>query len=180
MLKLNANLNKTGGVATIIFLYLLTTTSILVHRQAKLDQQARKNFYGQDVSLSLEKKLLNNKIFYFDFNRNQVKAEYRLPLYAHARKLLQNPNLNILLTGHTDDLGSLEYNFKLGSLRGTSIADLLGSKGVDKSKIAIISYANQIPAKYISTEFKIKNREILNLDQINRRVELIYFKNINK
>jgi outer membrane protein OmpA-like peptidoglycan-associated protein len=159
-------INKNSGFITVAVLLFLTGTTIVVGNQVKAINQERRNFYGNNVSYVEEQKLLTKDVFYFDFDSYVVKKEDKLALFAHAKKLLRQPKLNILISGHTDNSGSLGYNFQLGLLRSTAIADVLASKGVNLNKMILISYANQIPAIITNNNF--------DAEQLNRRVELTY------
>lgn len=138
---------KETGFITIAAIFIVASTAMLgvsgIKNNQK-EQQERNNFYGEYVSATQEKQLLKQNAFYFPFNSHHVAEKYKLPLFAHARKLLKHPELKVYLNGHTDSSGPLVYNLKLGILRAQSVADILVSKGVAMNNISIISYANQL------------------------------------
>uniref|UniRef100_A0A7C4THV4 OmpA family protein n=1 Tax=candidate division WOR-3 bacterium TaxID=2052148 RepID=A0A7C4THV4_UNCW3 len=95
---------------------------------------------------------------YFDLNKWKIKPEYEEILKKNANILLEHENLKVLITGHTSDEGSTEYNTRLGLKRAWTVKDYLVSLGVDESRIFIRSRGFAEPAD-------LKN------PQRNRRVE---------
>jgi len=100
-------------------------------------------------------------VFYFDFDKSDVKAPAMDALKAHATYLKLNANAKVNLAGHADERGTREYNLALGERRGKAVAQVLMSEGVAASQIEVISYGEEKPADF-SNHAK------------NRRVELSY------
>lgn len=100
-------------------------------------------------------------VFYFDFDKSNVKAPALDALKAHAAYLKLNSNAKVNLAGHADERGTREYNLALGERRGKAVAQVLMSEGVASSQIEVISYGEEKPADF-SNHAK------------NRRVELSY------
>ena len=59
--------------------------------------------------------------------------------------LSANPNLRIRIAGHADDRGSDEYNLALGNRRAAAAKRYLESKGIDGSRIEVVSYGEERP-----------------------------------
>lgn len=161
--------NKVKGFTTMATLLFLTLTSIIVGDSIKKEKKQTIDYYGKNMSLNEEHRLLAKKIFYFDHDSYKIKSQDKIYIFAHARNLLKNPRLNLLIVGHTNSRGIVGYNFKLGILRSTAIADLLISKGVDRNRIITISYADQIPIK---DGYNIE--DVVDYNKLNRRVEIKY------
>jgi peptidoglycan-associated lipoprotein len=53
--------------------------------------------------------LLNKRVIYFDFDKSEVKAEYRGIVSAHAAYLAANSSARVTLEGHADERGTREY-----------------------------------------------------------------------
>lgn len=102
-------------------------------------------YYGQPVSVSEEQNLLKQNVYYFGFDSYQVTEDDKLSVYAHAKKLVKNPQSRVRLEGHTDERGSAEYNIALGERRAKAVANLLVSKGVSPTQIDIVSYGAEMP-----------------------------------
>ncbi len=81
--------------------------------------------------------------------------------------LMQNPEMNVEISGHTDSTGSFDYNMELSENRARSVHDYLINKGVAAGRVRYKGYADTIPvdtneteegrANNRRTEFKIIN-----------------------
>ncbi|HEX6225319.1 MAG TPA: OmpA family protein, partial [Chryseolinea sp.] len=80
-----------------------------------------------------------------------------------AKALNDNPDLQITLVGHTDNIGSEKFNLKLSRYRAQTIKDYLVGKGVDTSRISTDGKGMSEPLNDNSTEEE---------RAANRRVEL--------
>ena len=78
--------------------------------------------------------------------------------------LKKYPNRNVLIEGHTDSIGSEEYNLNLSRKRAGAVRDKLEGIGVDPGRITTVGYGKKYPAVSNDTE---ANRAW------NRRVEVI-------
>lgn len=154
--------NKNRGFVTIALLVFMSGVVLTCGSKIKKTNKERYDFYGQNISFKREQQLLAKDVFYFDFNSYAVQEDDRLSLIAHARKMLRQPKLNILIAGHTDSIGLPLYNIKLGLSRAKTIADVLNSKGVNLNRMIIVSYGDQVP--------------VINSDSVdlNRRAEIVY------
>lgn len=65
---------------------------------------------------------------YFDFNKSDVKPESEPALNEIAKLLSGSPNLKILIVGHTDNVGGIEYNMKLSLARANAVVQALTTK----------------------------------------------------
>ena len=65
-----------------------------------------------------------------------MRPEARTNLRALAVSLAQHPGSELLILGHTDDLGSGAYNQELSERRASSAASYLISQGVSGTRIA--------------------------------------------
>ena len=81
----------------------------------------------QHEPLVLERATLD---FNFEFNSAAVNQKTALYLDDLAKALNDNPELQIKLVGHTDNIGSEKFNLKLSQYRAQTMKDYLVSKGV--------------------------------------------------
>jgi peptidoglycan-associated lipoprotein len=102
------------------------------------------------------------RVFYFDFDSSVLKPEARAALTAHSERFNNNSD-SIRLEGHADERGSREYNMALGERRANAVADFLTLQGVPRSRVEIVSYGEERPARLGSNEAAW---------EMNRRVEL--------
>lgn len=123
------------------------------------------NFYGEQITPEREQELLEENVVYFGYDRDDITYKYELILLAHAKKLLENPNLNIRIDGHTDERGSAEYNIGLGERRAKAVKRFMEVKGVPSQRIVSVSYGKEKPAV-------IGHKE--EAWRLNRRAELHY------
>jgi peptidoglycan-associated lipoprotein len=108
---------------------------------------------------------LKNRTIYFDFDKNDVKAEYREVVTANARYLASNPNARVRLEGNTDERGSREYNIGLGERRAQAVKQAMLLQGAAAGQAATVSYGEERPAATGSDEESWA---------LNRRVEIVY------
>jgi peptidoglycan-associated lipoprotein len=90
--------------------------------------------------------ILSKRSIYFDFDRFEVKAEYRPIVEAHANYLRQNPSAKVLIQGNADERGSREYNVGLGQRRSDSVKKMMTLLGVRESQIEAVSLGEEKPA----------------------------------
>ncbi|MBX7044244.1 MAG: OmpA family protein [Ignavibacteria bacterium] len=122
----------------------------------------------KEMNLNIEMKPIEigetftiNNIF-FDFNKSSLKSESFFELDRVVKLLSENPSIEIELSGHTDNVGTDDYNNKLSYDRSNSVAEYLISKGIEKSRIKVEGYGKLKPIATNDTE---QGR------QLNRRVE---------
>ncbi len=95
---------------------------------------------------------LLQQAIYFDLDKDEIRAQDRPVLEQKAAILQANPSLRIRVAGHADERGSDEYNLVLGTRRATSAKRYLETRGIDGSRIDIISYGEERPADTGSNE----------------------------
>lgn len=82
---------------------------------------------------------------YFEFDKYDVKPEYRGLVEANARWLRANPQARLVIEGNADEQGSREYNLALGQRRAESVGKLMTLMGVRAEQIEAISYGEERP-----------------------------------
>jgi len=105
------------------------------------------------------------KIVYFDFDKYDVKPQYRNVVEAHASYLRNRPASKVVIEGHTDLRGGREYNLALGQRRAESVQRALTQLGVPGERIEAVSWGIEKPASLETTEEG---------HQLNRRAEFSY------
>lgn len=128
-------------------------------------KEIKKDLYLAPVEIG-EVIRLNN--IFFEFNKSELKSESYPELNRVLKFLNDYPSVEIELSGHTDNIGTLEYNQMLSEKRTIAVADYLFEKGITKNRITVFGYGETRPLASNETE---EGR------QINRRVE---FKIIKK
>ena len=100
---------------------------------------------------------------HFEFNKARLMLDSKTVLDNVAKALNNEPDVSIIIAGHTDSVGSDAYNKRLSQERAQSVVDYLISKGIESSRLRAVGYGESKPVADNSTD---EGRER------NRRVEL--------
>lgn len=134
------------------------------HRMDK-QQQELQQIPGVEVSRPAENEIavrLTNDIL-FDFNSSSLRPESRATLRDLATNIRQYPDETVSVEGHTDNVGSGDYNQRLSEQRAGSVRDYLVDQGVASSHVSATGYGESRPKSSNDTP---EGR------QLNRRVEI--------
>lgn len=118
------------------------------------------------AEIEVERQLFEKKrvtlLVQFDFDKAIVKPEYCDDIEKIADVMKKHPNLNILIEGHTCNIGGKEYNLNLSQRRAEAVKALLVNKlGIDSGRIATKGFGFSHPiADNKTKEGRIKNRRI--------------------
>ena len=89
---------------------------------------------------------------YFETDSYSLDGEDRSTLDAQAAWLLRNPGVRITIEGHADERGTREYNLGLGDRRANAAKNYLQSRGIDPSRMNVISWGKERPVALGSDE----------------------------
>ena len=104
-----------------------------------------------------EKVVLRN--IFFDFDKSELKEESFIELDRLVQFMQENPKLKIRINGHTDNIGSPEYNMKLSDQRAVSVMQYLRSKGIQYERIISRGFGSTQPVEANETpEGRARNR----------------------
>jgi peptidoglycan-associated lipoprotein len=81
----------------------------------------------------------------FEYDQATVRSSDQGTLDRKAAVLAANPKVRIQISGHADERGSDEYNLALGNRRGAAAKRYLQNKGIDASRIEVVSYGEERP-----------------------------------
>ena len=115
---------------------------------------------GEGIQVTFDSGLL------YDFDSDVVRPEARVNLHELAVSLEKYPGSDLLILGHTDQLGSVTYNQGLSERRANSGATYLMSQGVSGTRVATRGLGETEPIATNETEAG---------RQANRRVEISIF-----
>lgn len=104
-----------------------------------------------------------NRIF-FEFNSSELLSISFIELDRLYNILSEKKNLRIEIRGHTDNIGTAQYNKTLSVSRAEAVYKYLMEKGIDKSRMKYRGFGNKVPISENETE---EGRSQ------NRRVEII-------
>lgn len=89
---------------------------------------------------------------FFDFDKFNIKDEYKKVLAGDAEILLSNSDVRLLIEGHCDERGTNEYNMALGEKRAKAVVDFYITYGIDKGRLSMVSYGEERPFARGSSE----------------------------
>ncbi|MCB1090376.1 MAG: OmpA family protein, partial [Verrucomicrobiae bacterium] len=108
----------------------------------------------------------------FDFNSAAIKPESEATLGEIAKLLQEKPDLKILVVGHTDTVGSFEYNRGLSQQRAESVVANLSAKGISRTRLFPVGVSFASPVATNATEDgRAKNRRVELVDMAGGKVE---------
>ncbi len=81
----------------------------------------------------------------FDFGKNGVKPEAKVQLNRLAMILSENNKYKVEFKGHTDNIGSPEFNQELSEKRAESASNYIKSRGISEDRIKVNSYGMETP-----------------------------------
>jgi len=96
--------------------------------------------------------ILSKRSVFFDYDKYDVKDEYKPLLQAHARYLAQNASAKMLIQGNCDERGSREYNVALGQKRADSVKKSLLLLGAKETQLESVSLGEEKPRCTDATE----------------------------
>lgn len=127
----------------------------------RLRQQLNMILETQETARGL---IVNISDVLFDFNKYTLKPGAREKMAKVSGILLAYPGLKIQLEGHTDSIGSDEYNQKLSEERAGAVREYLVSQGVPANTVTAIGFGKSQP---------VESNDTAAGRQKNRRVEMV-------
>jgi outer membrane protein OmpA-like peptidoglycan-associated protein len=130
--------------------------------QDELGNTAKVERVGEGIKLTFDSQLL------FDFGKATLKESNKDDLWKLANTLKQYPDTDLLIVGHTDNVGSESFNQTLSKKRANAVSNELTSSGIGKNRLKIKGRGENQPTETNNTE---KGRTQ------NRRVEIAIYAN---
>jgi len=100
----------------------------------------------------------------FDFDQASLKPGAREKLAKVSGILLTYPTLHVNVEGHTDSIGTDEYNLKLSQRRADAVRDYLTSNGISSANVSALGLGKDGP---------VASNDTAAGRQQNRRVEMV-------
>lgn len=98
----------------------------------------------------------------FDTDQTNIKSQYVNPLNEAVDFIRNCSTCQVILEGHTDSEGNVDYNYDLGYRRAKAVEAYLNNAGVSPYKMQKISYGENRPAAdNFNLYGKAKNRRVL-------------------
>ncbi len=100
----------------------------------------------------------------FAFNSDKLQSSDIAKLDSQVKYLQENPHVSIVIEGHTDFLGTKEYNLALGERRANSVKRHLVSKGIEASRIQVVSFGKSKPIDpALTDDARAQNRRAVSI-----------------
>ncbi|HTA45608.1 MAG TPA: OmpA family protein [Bryobacteraceae bacterium] len=139
-------------------------------QQAEKDSQALRIRLREQLDAILQTRdtarglIVNLSDVLFDFNQATLKPDAREKLARVSGILLAYPTLHVNVEGHTDSIGSDEYNLKLSERRANAVRDYLTSNGINSANVGAVGLGKADP---------VASNDTAAGRQQNRRVEMV-------
>ena len=117
----------------------------------QVTQPARREYSFEDV--------------HFEFDRYTLLPDALRLLDEAITAMQADPTLRLQIEGHTDNIGTNEYNLALGERRSNSVRDYLVSRGIAANRLSTVSYGEERP--------KFDNSREEGGRRLNRRAVLV-------
>src|SRR5262249_46346289 len=104
----------------------------------------------------LDKSLARLEDALFDYDKATIRSDASVALKDDVgviREILSNyPGQKLVIEGHADERGSVEYNQALGDRRAHAAEEFLTSMGIPQGQLTMISYGKERPVCTDQTE----------------------------
>ena len=97
----------------------------------------------------------------FDLNSSVILGERAAPVAAVYEVLVQNQRLRVRIDGHTDDIGTVDYNMDLSQRRADAVREWLIAHGIKADRLKTRAFGPTRPATHNETPAgREKNRRV--------------------
>ncbi|MCD6543475.1 MAG: OmpA family protein [Flavobacteriaceae bacterium] len=97
----------------------------------------------------------------FAFNKADLTTDAKRNLDAVAEIFIEFPDTDLMIEGHTDDVGAADYNMKLSKRRADSVVSYLKAHGVAGNRFSVKAFGETAPRFDNATkEGQAKNRRV--------------------
>lgn len=134
----------------------------LLRENARLMQELQQR--GIDVRESERGVVINLPDVLFTFGRYDLTPAATEVITEIAQVLQRAPSRQLLVEGHTDSVGTIEYNYHLSNARARAVFTSLEKNGISPSRISVHAFGETTPIATNRTEDGRRR---------NRRVEVI-------
>jgi len=100
---------------------------------------------GGDAALKDPNSPLSKRQIFFEYDKFEIKAEYKGLVEAHGKYLRENPGAKMLIQGNADERGSREYNVGLGQRRSDTVKRALVLLGAKEGQVESVSLGEEKP-----------------------------------
>ncbi|MCY3712864.1 MAG: peptidoglycan-associated lipoprotein Pal [Gemmatimonadetes bacterium] len=129
----------------------------LAEEQARLaaEEEARRlaEEEARRAAEARHQEMMSLSTVYFDYDMSNIREDQRSALDENASKLRDyQPDDGVVIEGHCDERGTIEYNLALGEQRAQAVKTYLVDAGVAEGRIETVSFGEEQPAVMGSDE----------------------------
>ncbi|WP_089791945.1 OmpA family protein [Halomonas korlensis] len=97
----------------------------------------------------------------FPFDSAELRPAAESELNQVARTLRESPEVRVVIEGHTDSIGTAEYNRDLSQRRAESVSSYLQSQGIAGNRLRTVGYGEERPVASNDTDAgRAQNRRV--------------------
>lgn len=120
------------------------------------------------TNLQQGRRLILRNIF-FDYNKASLRSKSKYELNKLYQFMKEHPDVDIVVSGHTDSHGNDEYNLRLSQDRAQAVVDYLVRNGIESRRLSAKGYGETRPIA------RNENADLTDNPlgrQLNRRIEI--------
>ena len=152
-------------------LSLLATVALLLGACSSVNESDKTSGQSSIIPGSIDDFNVNvPTTVYFEFDSSLLTESARRRLDSQVCWLRLYTSVKVTIEGRTDTRGTRAYNACLGAKRANAVKKYLVSKGIDESRISVVSYGmDRVEFQGDSEEIHAKNRNaktvIINIEE---------------
>lgn len=86
------------------------------------------------------------KPIFFDFDKSTIRPDQIAVLDKNLNYFMNNQGFKVVVEGHCDERGTVEYNFALGNKRADAVKAYMVQKGLPAERVVTVSKGEEQPA----------------------------------
>ena len=127
-------------------------------RQRQLEEERIRDSQTQGMD---SRSRFKNEDIYFEYDSSFLTAEARRILQDKMNWLRENPTEKVIIQGHTDERGTVEYNLALGDRRAQGAREFLMNSGIAGARLQTVSFGEEFPVELgLKEDAWAKNRRV--------------------
>ena len=131
-----------------------------VERQKELEAERQRQEAEKRQFMAAKAQFMQEDI-YFQKGSYRLQPEARTILYRKADFLKKDPDVSVIIEGHTNERGSRETNIAFGDRRAGAVKSFLIKEGIDRDRLIAVSFGKEKPIDPRRTEeARAKNRRV--------------------
>jgi peptidoglycan-associated lipoprotein len=121
----------------------------------------------------LRELLLTLQRVHFGLDSSTLEKDAQDALSDAAEKLVQHPEVSLLVEGHTDERGTTEHNMALGERRAKTVVSYLTDHGVPETQLSLISHGEENPRAEGSSQSALAKNRRVDFQLMRGEIELV-------